>query len=92
MKHNVYFEGNVQSLAFTQYSDESSVGVMAPGEYTFGTASPEKMSVIKGALTIKREGEADWVTFRDGESFNVAGDSSFQLKVEIATAYLCEYL
>ncbi|MBA5761001.1 pyrimidine/purine nucleoside phosphorylase [Vibrio sp. 404] len=92
MKHNVYFEGNVQSLSFTQLSDESSVGVMSPGEYTFGTAAPEKMSVIKGALTIKRDGEADWTTFRDGESFNVTGDSSFQLKVEVATAYLCEYL
>ncbi|GAB2643891.1 pyrimidine/purine nucleoside phosphorylase [Vibrio panuliri] len=92
MKHNVYFEGNVQSLAFTQQSDESSVGVMAPGEYTFGTAAPEKMTVVKGALTIKRDGENDWITFRDGESFNVAGDSSFQLKVELATAYLCEYL
>ncbi|ANS87197.1 pyrimidine/purine nucleoside phosphorylase [Vibrio scophthalmi] len=92
MKHNVYFEGNVQSLAFTQLSDESSVGVMAPGEYTFGTASPEKMTVIKGALTIKREGELDWTTFKDGESFNVSGDSSFELRVEMATAYFCEYL
>ena len=92
MKHNVYFEGSVQSLAFTQLSDESSIGVMSPGEYTFGTAAPEKMTVVKGVLTIKRDGELDWSTYRDGESFNVAGDSSFQLKVEIATAYLCEYL
>ena len=92
MKHNIYFEGSVQSLAFTQHSDESSVGVMSPGEYTFGTAAPEKMTVVKGELTIKRDGELDWSTYRDGESFNVAGDSSFQLRVEIATAYLCEYL
>ncbi|ROV62120.1 pyrimidine/purine nucleoside phosphorylase [Vibrio ponticus] len=92
MKHNVYFEGSVQSLAFTQQSDESSVGVMAPGEYTFGTAAPEKMTVIKGALTIKRDGEEEWITYRDGEAFNVAGDSSFDIKVELATAYLCEYL
>ncbi|WP_260261119.1 pyrimidine/purine nucleoside phosphorylase [Vibrio intestinalis] len=92
MKHNVYFEGNVQSLGFSQQSDESSIGVMAPGEYTFGTSAPEKMTVVKGALVVKREGEADWVTYRDGESFNVTGNSSFDLKVELATAYLCEYL
>lgn len=92
IKENTYFDGNVKSLGFTQVDGDSSVGVMAPGEYTFGTAAPEKMTVVKGALTIKREGEADWTTFKAGEAFDVAGDSSFDLKVEQATAYLCEYL
>ncbi|WP_047047312.1 pyrimidine/purine nucleoside phosphorylase [Vibrio mexicanus] len=92
IKENTYFDGNVKSLGFTQADGDSSVGVMAPGEYTFGTAAPEKMTVVKGALTIKREGDADWTTFKAGEAFDVVGDSSFDLKVEQATAYLCEYL
>ncbi len=92
IKENTYFDGNVKSLGFTQADGDSSVGVMAPGEYTFGTAAPEKMTVVKGALTIKREGDANWTTFKAGEAFDVAGDSSFDLKVEQATAYLCEYL
>ena len=92
IKDNVYFEGNVKSLAFEQDGKTSSVGVMAPGEYTFGTAAPERMSVISGALTIKRVDDSEWVTFSSGESFEVSGDSSFDLKVATSTAYLCEYL
>lgn len=65
---------------------------MAIGEYTFGTAAPEKMTVVKGALTVRLAGEEEWKTYSAGEYFNVAGDSSFDLKVEQATAYLCEYL
>ncbi|WP_152593347.1 pyrimidine/purine nucleoside phosphorylase, partial [Vibrio navarrensis] len=30
--------------------------------------------------------------YNAGEAFEVAGKSSFDLQVEIATAYLCEYL
>lgn len=92
IKENSYFDGGVKSLGFTQQDGESSVGVMAPGEYTFGTAAPEKMVVVKGALTIKRVDDAKWLTFTSGQSFDVIGDSSFEVKVEIATAYLCEYL
>ncbi|MCW8333853.1 pyrimidine/purine nucleoside phosphorylase [Vibrio paucivorans] len=92
IKENTYFEGNVKSLGFQQQDGDSSVGVMAPGEYTFGTAAPERMTVVKGALTIKRVGDSDWTTFNSGESFEVVGDSSFDLKVAVSTAYLCEYL
>ncbi|NVD08498.1 pyrimidine/purine nucleoside phosphorylase [Vibrio sp. JPW-9-11-11] len=92
IKANRYFEGQVQSLAFCQQDQELSIGVMLPGAYTFGTAAPERMTVVKGALTVKLAPDAEWVTYRDGESFNVAGDASFDLQVEQPTAYLCEYL
>ncbi|MDE1239656.1 pyrimidine/purine nucleoside phosphorylase [Vibrio aestuarianus] len=92
IKENSYFEGNVKSLGFTQQDGDSSVGVMAPGEYTFGTAAPERMTVVKGTLVIKRLGDEEWSTFNSGESFNVAGNSSFDLQVARSTAYLCEYL
>jgi len=92
IKENTYFEGNVKSLAFTQADGDVSVGVMVPGNYTFNTASPECMTVVKGALTIKRVGDADWATFNSGDAFEVAGNSSFEVKVTESTAYLCEYL
>lgn len=92
IKENSYFEGNVKSLGFTQQDGDSSVGVMAPGEYTFGTAAPERMTVVKGTLVIKRLGDEEWSTFNSGESFEVAGNSSFDLQVAQSTAYLCEYL
>ena len=92
IKENTYFDGGVKSLGFTQDDGDSSVGVMAVGEYTFGTGAPEKMTVIKGALTIKRVDDSEWVTFVAGQDFDVIGDSSFEVKVEQQTAYLCEYL
>lgn len=92
IKENTYFAGGVKSFGFTQAGEESSVGVMLPGEYTFGTAAAERMTVVKGGLTILRAGESEWQSFAAGESFNVDGNASFEVKVEVATAYLCEYL
>ncbi|SDH18634.1 hypothetical protein SAMN04488136_11047 [Vibrio xiamenensis] len=92
IEENTYFDGGVKSLAFTQDGAKSSVGVMAAGEYTFGTGAAEKMTVVKGALTVKLPGSEEWQTFSAGQSFNVPGDSSFDLQVDVATAYLCEYL
>ncbi len=65
---------------------------MLAGEYTFGTAAPEKMTVVKGEMAVKRNGESEWVTYKSGESFDVLGDSSFDVKILVTTAYLCEYL
>ena len=47
LQSNEYFDGKVKSIGFTSSSTGSaSVGVMAEGEYTFGTAQPEEMTVI----------------------------------------------
>ncbi|MGL4381900.1 MAG: pyrimidine/purine nucleoside phosphorylase [Vibrio sp.] len=92
IKENVYFGGQVKSLGFKQQEGESTVGVMAPGHYTFGTGAPERMTVVKGKLIVKRVNDADWITINSGERFEVAGNSSFDLQVEVSTAYLCEFL
>ncbi|NKJ67983.1 pyrimidine/purine nucleoside phosphorylase [Vibrio chemaguriensis] len=91
IKENSYFAGSVKSLSFNQNDQDVSVGVMLPGEYTFGTQAPERMTVVKGALVVKRVGESDWTTYQSGEFFEVEGNSSFELHVKDATAYLCEY-
>ncbi|MGR6859890.1 pyrimidine/purine nucleoside phosphorylase [uncultured Aliivibrio sp.] len=89
---NSYFDDKVKSIGFEQNNNAISVGVMLPGNYTFGTNAAEKMTVVTGSLTIKRSTDADWVTFSSGEDFSVEGNSSFDVKVELETAYLCEYL
>ena len=50
---NQYFEGKVASIAFRQPEGPATLGVMAPGEYEFGTGSTEIMHVITGNLTVK---------------------------------------
>ncbi|SUI03799.1 UPF0345 protein Bcep1808_5077 [Salmonella enterica subsp. indica] len=53
LQSNEYFSGKVKSIGFTSSSTgRASVGVMAEGEYTFGTAEPEEMTVVSGALKV----------------------------------------
>lgn len=92
IKENSYFEQQVKSLGFQTSGDTCSVGVMAKGEYTFTTQAPEKMTVIKGQLTVKLPGSVAWQTFAAGQSFEVPGDDKFLVQVEVDTAYLCDYL
>lgn len=90
-KVNEYFDGNVKSIAFQGEQLPATIGVMAPGEYEFGTSQREVMTVVSGALTVQLPGADGWKTFRAGEHFEVAAQQKFQLKVAIDTAYLCTY-
>ncbi|HEY9037275.1 MAG TPA: pyrimidine/purine nucleoside phosphorylase [Pseudomonadales bacterium] len=90
-KVNNYFDGNVTSIAFKGEKLPATVGVMAPGEYEFGTSQKEVMTVISGALTVQLPATATWQTFGAGDSFTVAANTKFQLKVAHDTAYLCTY-
>ena len=53
LQSNEYFDGKVKSIGFTSSSTgRASVGVMAEGEYTFGTAQPEEMTVVLSLIHI----------------------------------------
>lgn len=90
-KINEYFDGKVSSIAFQTETLPATIGVMAPGEYEFGTSEHEAITVISGALTVLLPGESVWVTYSEGGKFEVAANEKFQLKVSIDTAYLCTY-
>ncbi len=92
LQHNTYFDGGVQSIGFEREGARQSVGVMAAGEYHFGTDAPERMTVIQGELVVLLPGADDWQAFGAGTAFDVPGSSGFDLKVAAPTAYLCEYL
>ena len=91
LKVNEYFGGTVKSIGFESATGPATVGVMVPGEYEFGTSSLEIMHVISGSLLVKLPGTNAWKDFGPGSRFEVAANSKFQLKVAVATAYLCEY-
>lgn len=90
-KVNEYFDGTVKSIAFDMSEGPATIGVMAAGDYEFGTAQLEVMHVIAGSLTVKLPGQDSWETFASGSKFEVPANSKFQLKVTQDTAYLCEY-
>lgn len=88
---NEYFDGNVKSIGFQGSGPASSVGVMAPGEYEFGTSQHETMTVISGELVVRLPGADEFVPHPAGASFEVAANETFHLQVAEETAYLCTY-
>jgi uncharacterized protein YaiE (UPF0345 family) len=92
LKHNSYFEGKVQSVGFERHGRKATVGVVAAGEFHFGTGAPERMTVVSGELLAKLPGEAGWRAFPAGTTFEVPGQSGFDVKAVAPAAYLCEFL
>jgi hypothetical protein len=90
-KINQYFDGKVASIAFQGEQLPATVGVMAAGDYEFGTSQHEVLTIISGALTVLLPGSQAWQTFNKGQQFAVPAHSKFQLKVATDTAYLCTY-
>jgi uncharacterized protein YaiE (UPF0345 family) len=88
---NEYFEGRVKSLAFETEEGPATLGVMAAGEFEFGTSTVEIMQVVSGAMDVKLPGREEWQTFRAGERFRIEADQKFQLRIASDTAYLCLY-
>lgn len=91
LETNEYFDGNVKSIGFKTATLPATVGVMEAGEYEFGTSQKETMTVVSGALNVKLPNAAEWQAFNQGDNFIVEANEKFQLKVDVATAYLCTY-
>jgi uncharacterized protein YaiE (UPF0345 family) len=90
-KVNEYFDGKVKSLAFTAVDGPATIGVIAAGEYEFGTSTRETMIVVSGRLSARLPEAEDWKDYAVGEEFVVAAGRKFRIKAEADTAYLCFY-
>jgi uncharacterized protein YaiE (UPF0345 family) len=89
---NVYYDGKVTSRT-VEFNDGEvkTLGIMLPGEYTFGTNEAEIMEIMSGELEIKLPNE-DWKVLNTPESFEVPSNSSFDLKIKTVTDYCCSYI
>jgi uncharacterized protein YaiE (UPF0345 family) len=92
LKHNSFFDGQVQSVGFERNGRRATVGVIAPGSYHFGTEAPERMTVVSGELSAKPDGSDSWSHYPAGTSFEIAGRSGFDVRAATPAAYLCEFL
>jgi len=92
-KANVYFDGKVTSrtILFPDGS-KKTLGIMAPGDYEFGTAEKEIMEILAGSLDVLLPGQTEWLTINAGQTFEVPAQSKFKLKVKSLTDYCCSYL
>jgi len=89
---NEYFEGKVKSIAFRTHEGPATIGVMAAGEYEFGTSTVEHMTVVSGIMVVKLPGETEWKTFKPSDTFIVQKGVKFNLRISSDAAYLCLYL
>ena len=90
-KVNEYFDGKVKSIAFSTTECPATLGVMAPGEYEFGTSTIEYVTVVSGIMTVKLPGETSFKDYKPFNTFIVPRDSKFQLKITADAAYICLY-
>ena len=90
---NIYFEGKVISRnIFFKDGSKKTLGVMLVGEYEFKTISKEVLEIISGKLSFKVDGADNWQSIREGMSFNVPKNSTFNLKVIEVVNYSCSYI
>lgn len=91
LKVNEYFNGNVKSIALENEAGVSTVGVISEGEYEFGTATIEYMTIVSGALDVLLPESQEWKKYKTGETFIVAKDKKFKVKAYEPVGYVCIY-
>ena len=90
-KTNEYFEGKVKSIAFETSEGPATIGVMAGGEYEFGTSTVEFMTVTSGEMSVLLPAKVNWKTYYLNETFKIEKDQKFKVKVNGDTSYKCVY-
>ena len=89
---NVYFDGKCVSHTVTLADGvRKSVGVILPATLTFNTGAPEIMEVLAGQCAVQLKGESETRSYGAGESFNVPGDSAFDITVTETLHYVCHF-
>ena len=81
-KANVYFDGKcVSHTVLLADGKKKSIGVILPATLTFNTGVPEIMEGVAGACRVRLKDDNEWKTYGAGQSFNVPGNSSFDIQV-----------
>lgn len=91
-KANVYFDGKVISHTVL-FADgtRKTIGVILPGEYSFGTGDREHMEVVAGIAEVLLPGASLWTKVPEGEAFDVPANSRFSYRCEEVSEYVCSY-
>ena len=89
---NVYFDGKCVSHTVVMAEGvKKPVGVILPAALPFNTGGPEVMEGVGGSCRVRLKGETEWKTYSAGESFNVPGNSSFEIACDEPYHYVCHF-
>ena len=91
-KANVYFDGKCVSHT-VQLADgtKKTVGVILPASLTFNTGAPEIMEGVGGSCRVRLKGESEWKNYGADQSFEVPGNSSFEIACDEPYHYVCHF-
>lgn len=91
-KANIYHDGKVTSRTIISPAGEmKTLGVMLPGTYRFSTQASEVVDIIQGHCRVKLAGDQAWETYEAGQSFDVPGNSHFEIEVTELLDYVCHF-
>ncbi len=88
---NEYFDGQVKSIAVNNSTGKATAGVIAPGEFEFGTSTIEYMTITHGQMEVCLPNTTEWLTYAQNQTFKVEKDQTFKVKVKEPVSYLCRY-
>ena len=91
-KANVYFDGKCVSHT-VQFADgtKKTIGVIIPSSLTFKTGAPVIMEGVGGSCRVRLPGESEWTGYQAGQSFNIPGNSSFEIACDEPYHYVCHF-
>ena len=91
-KANIYFDGKVVSR--TGYHEDGSrftLGIIPPGEYTFGVGPEENMQLISGEAEVLLAGETEWKKVAAPNNFIAIANNEYKIRTKDILEYLCDY-
>lgn len=89
---NVYFDGKcVSHTVVLADGTRKSVGVILPSALTFNTGAPEIMELLQGRCRVRMAGSDTWTEYEGGQSFEVGGNSSFDIETLENLHYVCHF-
>lgn len=89
---NVYFDGKCVSHSLVLADGtRKSVGVIFPSTLVFTTGAREVMEVNAGRCRVRLAGSDEWSEYAAGDSFEVPGDSSFDIETLEMLDYVCHF-
>ena len=90
IKHNLYFEGKVQSFGLRTAQGPATTGVITPGRYKFFAECEEHVVITAGRLRVRLP-QQPWKEFVTGEEYLVPANTCFDVESETDVAYFCCY-
>lgn len=91
-KANVYYDGLcISHTVLFPDGRCKTLGVIFPSTLNFQTGAPEIMEINAGRCRVRQDGESEWKTYGAGESFQIPGNSRFDIETLELLDYVCHF-